>query len=225
MRLKKFVNELASKYGKGLTILDVDETVFSTKALIYVVDDETGKVVKKLTNQEFNTYKLLKGFSFDFREFRDAELFYNTSIPINSTIKRIKRIFKNIDNRGSKVIMVTARADFDNKNIFLQTFRDHGIPIDEIYVERAGNIKGGTTAQKKEKIIMKYLNTGSYRRIRLLDDDMENIRQFLRIEKKLPKNLIELIKKKHDIIGDETIKPVEFYGLLVLPGGKLKRIV
>jgi hypothetical protein len=58
MRLKRFmVNELASAYGKGITFIDIDETIFRTFAMINVLDKETGKVIKKLNNQEFNTYK------------------------------------------------------------------------------------------------------------------------------------------------------------------------
>ena len=222
MRLKNFINELASEYGQGLTVLDIDEVVFSTKAFVYVMKD--GAIIKKLDNQEFNTYKLGKDQEFDFREFGDAELFRNTSIPIEPTIKRIKRIFKNIDKRGSKVIMVTARGDFDNKKVFLKTFRDHGIPIDEIYIERAGNMKSGTIAQRKEKIIMKYLNTGKFRRVRLLDDSMDNIRQFLGIEKKLSQKLINKVRKIHGIEGEESIPPIQFFGLLVKEDGSLKRI-
>ena len=43
-----------AKSGKGLTIFDIDETMFKTKALVLVVKD--GKTVKKLNNQEFNKY-------------------------------------------------------------------------------------------------------------------------------------------------------------------------
>jgi len=144
MRLKRFVNELSSKYGAGITFLDVDETIYRTFAMVYIL--KHGQIIKKLNNQEFNTYELQPDESFDYREYRSAELFNKTSIPILKTINRIKRMFKNIDQRNSKMVFLTARSDFDSKETFLQTFRDHGIPIDNIYVERAGNLKTGTTA-------------------------------------------------------------------------------
>lgn len=224
MRFKKFINELSSEYGAGITFVDIDETIFSTFAKIYVIDNKTKKIVKKLNNQEFNTYKLEKGFSFDFREFRNAETFRKTSIPIPKTINRIKRMFKNIEVKKSRVIFLTARSNFLNKDEFLNTFRDHGIPIDNIYVERAGNLKTGTTSQRKEKIVLDYLSTGLYRRVRLLDDSLENLKGFLSIEKKLPLNIINKIKEKYGITGDESIKPIEFYGLFVKDNGSLKRI-
>jgi len=221
-RFKKFINELSSEYGKGITFVDIDETIFKTFAKIYVIVN--GAIVKKLDNQTFNTYELQPGESYDFREFIDAKTFRKTSIPIPKTINRIKRMFKNINIRGSKVVFLTARSDFDNKDEFLQTFREHGIPIDNIYVERAGNVKTGTTSQKKENIVLKYLATGLYRRVRLIDDDMANIKGFLSIESKLPQNTINKVKERYGIEGEESIKPIEFYGLLVKDNGSLKRI-
>jgi len=224
MRFKKFINELSSEYGAGITFYDIDQTIFDTKALIFVINDKTKKIVKKLTNQEFNTYKLKKGFSFDFSEFEDAELFYKTSIPIKPVVDRIKRMFKNIEIRNSRVVFLTARSDFLKKEIFLQKFREHGIPIDNIYVERAGNIKTGTTSQKKENIILKYLSTGLYRRVRLIDDSLENLKGFLSLKKKIPQNIINKVKKNYGINKEESIKPIEFYALQVLANGSLKRI-
>ena len=51
----------------GLTIFDIDDTLFHTTAQIKVMKD--GKVVQSLTNQEFNNYKLQPGEEFDFGEF------------------------------------------------------------------------------------------------------------------------------------------------------------
>lgn len=221
MKFKTYLNELKSDYSSGITFVDVDETIYKTFAKIYVIKDN--KIIKKLNNKEFNTYKLKDGESFDFREFRDAKMFRKTSIPINKTINRIKRMLKNIDIRKSRIVFLTARADFDDKKEFLQTFRDYGINIDNIYVERAGNEKG-IVSQIKKKIVTRYLNTGEYRRVRMLDDDITNIKEFLKIEKELPESLINKIKKKHNIKEKENIPVIEFFGLLVGENGSLTRI-
>ena len=223
MRLNNYLNELASDYGAGITFIDIDMVIFRTFAMILVLKD--GKVIKELNNQEFNTYELEDGESFNFQQFKSAKLFRKTSIPIPATIKRIKRMLQNIDIRKSKIVFLTARADFDDKHTFLQTFRDHGIEIDKIYVERAGNIKTGTTANKKKSIIMKYLSTGLYRRIRLMDDDMANVKTFVKMEKEIPQATIDKVKQYHNIPEDEKFPVISFYGLLVLPSGKLKEIV
>ena len=64
----KFKTFLLEAAGKGLTMFDVDETMFMTKAKVHVVKD--GKVIKKLDNQQFNTYKKKPGEEFDFGEFK-----------------------------------------------------------------------------------------------------------------------------------------------------------
>jgi len=223
MRLNKYIlNELTSGWGLGFTAVDIDETLFKTFAKIYVMKD--GEIVQKLNNQEFNVYKLKNHEFYDFREFRDAEFFRKTSIPIPKTINRVKRMMKYLDVRGSKIIFLTARADFNDKKIFLQTFRDYGIPIDNIYVERAGNDKTGTVSSIKKKIILRYLNTGLYRRVRLIDDCMANVKEFLDLQYSIPQNIIDKVKERYNITGEESIPVIEFFGLLVKDDGSLVRI-
>lgn len=175
------IDELQENGNLGLTIFDIDETLFRTTAQIKVVKD--GQVIRSLTNQEFNTYELQPGEDFDFGEFKDAEKFNRESIPIEPMIAKLKAILKNSGN--SKVIMLTARSDFDNKDLFLDTFRKYGIDINRIHVHRAGNL-GGAPAENKEVFIRKYLDTGDYARVRLYDDSMTNIRMFNALSKEYP---------------------------------------
>ena len=168
----------------GLTIFDIDETLFRTRALINVVHN--GFVVRKLDNQEFNEYELGPGESYDFCEFRSAEIFNKTSEPINKMIAKMSAIIKNANATGSKVIIITARADFDNKELFLDTFRREGIDIDSVYVERAGNLGSNSAADNKRVIIERYLDTGKFARTRLYDDAMSNITMFNELSTEYP---------------------------------------
>ena len=179
--MKNFKTYLEEQSGKGLTIFDIDETMFITKAKVKVV--KNGKVIKKLDNQQFNTYKKKAGEEYDFGEFKDAKVFNRTSTPIARMINKVKAILKNATRAGSKVIIVTARPNFDNKKIFLDTFRKQGIDIDKIYVERAGNLGGGPAADNKKVIFKKYLDQKIYKRIRLFDDAMSNLKMFLSLQK------------------------------------------
>ena len=179
--MKNFKTFLLEAQGKGLTIFDIDETMFITKAKVKVV--KNGKVIKKLDNQQFNTYKKKAGEEYDFGEFKDAKVFNRTSTPIARMINKVKAILKNATRAGSKVIIVTARPNFDNKKIFLDTFRKQGIDIDKIYVERAGNLGGGPAADNKKVIFKKYLDQNIYKRIRLFDDAMSNLKMFLSLQK------------------------------------------
>ena len=181
INFKKYLEEAA---GKGLTIFDIDETMFITKAKVHVV--KNGKVIKKLDNQEFNAYKKKPGEDYDFGEFKNAEIFNRTSTPIARMINKVKAILKNATRAGSKVIIITARPNFDNKKIFLDTFRKQGIDIDKIYIERAGNLGGGPAADNKKVILKKYLDQKIYKRIRLFDDAISNLKMFLSLQKDYP---------------------------------------
>jgi FMN phosphatase YigB (HAD superfamily) len=66
-----FLYESKSKDLGGLTIFDIDDTLFHTTAQIAVMKD--GKKIKDLTNQEYNTYKLKQGESYDYSQFRDSK--------------------------------------------------------------------------------------------------------------------------------------------------------
>lgn len=169
--LIEYIIEAAA--GKGLTIFDIDETLFHTKAKIGVL--RNGKIIKQLNNVQFNTYKLQKGETFDFGQFKSAEIFYKTSTPIGKMIAKAKIIIKNATKKGSKVIVVTARGDMDDRDLFIKTFEAQGIDMSNVYVERAGNIGLDSSAKNKEVVFRKYLDTGLYTRIRLFDDAMENL--------------------------------------------------
>jgi hypothetical protein len=170
----------------GLTIFDIDDTLFHTTAQIAVI--KNSKKIKSLTNQEFNTYKLGAGESFDFDEFKDAAKFNAESKPIGRMLDKAKAILKNSKrNPLSKVIIVTARNDFDNKELFLDTFRKHGLNMDNIRVERAGKIGDiADVAFKKVIIIRNYLLTKQFSRVRLFDDSMANLKAFAKLKAEFP---------------------------------------
>ncbi len=157
-----------------------------------------GKVVQSLDNQAFNTYKLKDGEKYDFGEFTSAEIFQNTSIPIMKMIQKAKAIIRNAVIAGSRVIIVTARSDFDDKKKFLDTFRRYGVDIDNVYVERAGNLKLGSSAKNKRFIFHKYLRKGEYERVRFFDDAMSNITMFKALAKQYPNISFEAYHVHHD---------------------------
>lgn len=193
--MKNFLKYLEEATGKGLTMFDVDETMFITKAKVKVVN-KNGKVIKKLDNQQFNLYKKKTGEEYDFGEFKNAEVFNRTSTPIARMINKVKVILKNAVRKGSKVIIVTARPNFDDKELFLDTFRNQGIDIDKIYVERAGNLGSGPAADNKKVIFRKYLDQKIYKRIRLFDDAKSNLKAFLSLQKDYPEVSFEAFLAK-----------------------------
>ena len=171
--------------NKGLTIFDIDDTMFKTKAKVLVRNKNTGKV-RKLSPQEYNNYKLQKDEEWDYREFKSAKVFFKTATPIARMVEKAKAIIKNATAKGSKVIIVTARADMDNRDLFIKTFEAHGIPMKNVYVERAGNMSNKYGAAAKQVIFKKYLETGEYARVRLFDDHYPNLKALLDLQRDYP---------------------------------------
>lgn len=185
LKFKEYIAEQEYKDG-GLTIFDIDDTLFHTTAKIAVL--KNGKKVKELTNQEFNTYKLKDGEEFDFGEFKNAEKFYKESKPIQKMLDTAKAILRRVEKKpDSQVVIITARNNFDDKNLFLKTFKKHGLNIDKIRVERAGKINDvGQPDLKKYIIIYNMLKTKQFSRVRLFDDSMANLKAFLKLQKEFP---------------------------------------
>ena len=177
--MQKFKTFL-SEGTKGLTIFDIDDTMFKTKARVRVI--KNGKIVKILPPKAFNTYKLGSGEEYDFGEFKSAKVFQQTAVPIGRMIAKFNAILKNAVKTGSKVIIVTARSDMDDKKLFLDTFKSHGINIDKAHIYRAGNLGLKGSAQAKAQVFRQFLDTNEYGRIRLFDDDKSNLKALLSLK-------------------------------------------
>jgi len=174
----------------GLTIFDMDETLLHTYSEVKVV--KHNKVVKVLNNQEFNTYKLEHGETFDFSDFSDARKFRATSRPIRSMLAKAKAILANIKKRpGSKMIILTARSNFDDRDIFLSVFRSFNFDIDSVRVERAGNLSSGSVFKNKEIIIREYLAKTDYAVVRMYDDALGNLEMLLDLQNDYPDTRFE----------------------------------
>lgn len=158
----------------SLTIFDIDDTLFTTDTKVHVV--KGGKRVKSLAPAEFNVYKVKSGESLDFTDFRSAEVFQKTAKPIATVFKTAKSIISRFSAfANKKIVIVTARADLDNKNMFLDTFKKYGFDISKVYVHRAGNIGGDSSAENKKVVIRELIKDGNYEMVRLFDDDKSNL--------------------------------------------------
>ena len=176
---------MTSEVSYGLTVFDIDDTIFKTANKVYVI--KNNKIIKALSSVEYAVYKLDPGEKFNFIEFRDASLFNQQAKPILVVLKKIKTITQRIKKKKySKIILLTARKNMDNKKLFLNTFKNFGIDIDNIYIERAGNIDLPTHRAKK-LIVSKYLNRGLFNIVRLFDDQSKNLDAFLELKEIYPK--------------------------------------
>ena len=169
-----------------ISFFDIDETVFNTFAQVIVRDKVSNKVIRKLDNAEFNSYKLKDNEKYDYSEFNDAKLFKASSKVINGTMREVKRQFS---DKNTMIVFLTARADMDSNATFKDTFRDHGIKVNDkrIRFELVGNLKKGTIPQRKEYVIRKFLN--KFKKaddVRIYDDHKENVNILDKVAKDFP---------------------------------------
>jgi FMN phosphatase YigB (HAD superfamily) len=174
MRAKEFA-------PRKLVIFDIDDTLVHTQTKVHVVKDN--QVIKSLNSHDFTHYKLQPGESFDFGDFRDAREFFEKSKPIIPMINQLKRDIAT----GNKVVMVTARSDFDDRELFLDTFRKYGVDMSRVHVYRAGNMTQKVQTEEKKKIIIReLLNKALYTKAIMYDDAEPNLHAFISLKDEYP---------------------------------------
>lgn len=223
--MKNLIESENRLVGNSISFIDIDETTFHTYAKVKVMKDN--RLVRTLDNQQFNTYTLKDGEYYDFDEFKDSEVFNKTSEPIEPIIIKIQRMIDSIKRNGKfdKVIFLTARSDFNDKDLFLKTFRNNGIDVDikNVYIERSGNLKHiDNVADRKRFTILKYLQSGDYTAVRMIDDDIHNLKTFMELGKEINDGKFNILKnamKKYP-----RVRKIFFFPLLVNELGKIKKL-
>ena len=190
--MKLFESKTAS-----LTIFDIDDTLFTTDTKVHVV--KGGKRIKSLTPAEFNVYRVKGGESLDFSDFRSSDVFHKTAKPIATVFKTAKAIISRFSAfANKKIVIVTARGDLDDKNVFLDTFKKYGFDISKVHVYRAGNVGGPDSAQNKKVVIRDLIKDGKYEMVRLFDDAKSNLEALHQLESEFPETKFESFFVAHD---------------------------
>lgn len=178
MRAHEFI---AEKDASKLVIFDIDDTLVNTDTRVDVVRD--GQVVQSLDSHEFTHYKLQPGEQFDFGRFRDAREFFANARPIPPMIDQLRQDIAT----GNRVIMVTARADFNDRDLFLDTFRRFGIDMDRVHVYRSGNLTIKAATEEKKRIMIRHLlGREHYDKVIMYDDATPNLDAFLSLAQEFP---------------------------------------
>jgi hypothetical protein len=178
--LKNLISKVKnlSRGVDNLSVWDIDDTLFvSPKTNVYVT--KNGSIVRKLTTEQFNGYKLKPGEQFDFFEFKDADLFFRTAKPLTGNLKTAKIA---LQSRNTMVLILTARSDFNNKDLFLKKFEMYGLDMSKpnIHVVRSGNL-GMSTVEGKRAVLAEVLKAHQFKTASMYDDDMRNLDAFLDI--------------------------------------------
>ena len=167
---------------RKLVIFDIDDTLVHTQTKVHVIKD--GQVIKSLNSHDFTHYKLQPGESFDFGDFANAREFFEKSKPIIPMINQLKQDIAT----GNEVTMVTARADFNDRELFLDTFRKYGVDMSRVHVHRAGTLVGKIATEEKKKIIIRnLLSKAHYDKAIMYDDSKPNLDAFVDLKKEYPR--------------------------------------
>jgi hypothetical protein len=183
---------------RKLVIFDIDDTLVHTQTKVHVIKD--GQVIRSLNSHEFTHYKLQPSEEFDFGDFRDAREFFEKSKPIIPMINQLKRDIAT----GNKVVMVTARADFNDRELFLDTFRKYGVDMSKVHVYRAGNMHIKAQTEEKKKIIIRdLLSKELYTKAIMYDDAEPNLHAFISLKDEYPHTKFYAIHVSLDGVASE----------------------
>lgn len=167
---------VAGTTSDKLLIFDVDDTLIHTTANIWVM--KNGKHIKTITNQDYNTYKLKPGETFDYREFDDPK------ILSKETFTKYWETLKREYHKGTHISILTARGDTDMiRNFFLQ----NGIDIKKELVFAIGDDRLGVhgSIQERKSQVIRHLYRLGYSTIIFFDDNEENLRAAKQLEKRM----------------------------------------
>lgn len=182
--MKTFIQYISESNNPTHTVhyFDIDDTLSHTPKDTQVhVNDSSGKRVHSMSPSGFNTHKLSAGHSYDFGDFRDSDKFKIQ--PIRKMFSKMKAIHKN----GGNVEILTARADFNDKNKFADEWKKFGVNIGKggIHVRRAGNLEMDP-AITKAHVISNAIKKNGHKEVHLYDDSKNNIDSMLALKKDHP---------------------------------------
>ena len=158
-----------------LLIFDVDDTLINATASIWVMKDN--KPIKKLSNSEYNNYRLKDGEWFDYREFDDPKILHK------ETFTKYWDTLKREYSKGTHISILTARSIGDEIREF---FLNNGIDIKPQLVFAVGDSNMGMTGSvqdRKAKIIGELALLG-YKTMVFFDDNEGNLNTAKALEKK-----------------------------------------
>lgn len=173
--LEKF--SVAGNESDKILLFDVDDTLLKSEVQVNVV--KGGKLLRKLSSAEYNSYKLQPGEDFDYVEFEDPKILNNKSVFLKYW-DTLQREYKN----GTHIGVLTARSD---ANMFYDFFKNHGVTIKRELVFAINDpklgLKGDTIEERKANAIKRLIDWG-YKTIVFFDDNVNNLKTAKKLEDK-----------------------------------------
>lgn len=173
--LEKF--SVAGKESDKILLFDVDNTLLESDVKVHVV--KGGKLLRKLSSAEYNSYKLQPGEDFDYVEFEDPKILNNKSVFLKYW-DTLQREYKN----GTHIGILTARS---NSDMFYDFFKNNGVTIKKELVFAINDpklgLKGNTIEERKANAIKRLIDWG-YKTIVFFDDNVNNLKSAKKLEDK-----------------------------------------
>lgn len=173
--LEKF--SVAGNESDKILLFDVDNTLLESDVKVHVV--KGGKLLRKLSSAEYNSYKLQPGEDFDYVEFEDPKILNNKSVFLKYW-DTLQREYKN----GTHIGILTARS---NSDMFYDFFKNHGVTIKKELVFAINDpklrLKGNTIEDRKANAIKRLIDWG-YKTIVFFDDNLNNLKSAKKLEDK-----------------------------------------
>lgn len=150
-----------------IILFDLDDTIIHTTAEIMIMKDE--KVIRRISNSEFNNYALKPGESFNFGEFDDP------TILSNEKFTKYWNTLKREYNKGTHVGILTARS---NASMIRRFFISKGIRIKDELIIAINDPRLGLTGtiQERKAEAIKILVNGGYDLFIFFDDNEPNLK-------------------------------------------------
>lgn len=160
---------------KRVIFYDIDETLVTHDPKHYprvIATSKRDNSQKRVTSTEFHSFVNDKTHDFDFSEYRCAERFARSAIPVWSMINKVR----SDKDRGETVELLTARGDLNDKSPVIALFKSYGINIDpalpnHIHLNRAGNYGLDCPAKNKYMHISDAIKKHGYNEIVMYDDN------------------------------------------------------
>ena len=196
-----------------ITVFDFDDTLFKTKANIYIRDSLTNIILDKFTtsqiveNNKLFNYYVNNSCSIDFSELGDNKKLTKKFLLSAKKIDKYCNKLINLYNSGKKVAILTSRST-DPKLIqdTLQYHLNIHIPLDYIisvnnskcYLKIKNNHKIFKNKNRKKEGLYYFIKKG-YKNIVYYDDDYKNIKIAEELENDLLKLKKKIIIKKYKV--------------------------
>lgn len=157
-----------------IILFDLDDTIIHTTAEIMIMKND--KLVRRISNSEFNNYTLKDGETFDFGEFDDPNILANEKFTKYwDTLKREYR-------KGTHIGILTARS---NAAMIRRFFISKGIKIKDELIIAINDPKLGLTGtiQERKAEAIKILANAGYDLFIFFDDNEPNLNAAKKLEK------------------------------------------